>query len=241
MANKRGRGSRVEDNSMLRAIGLNRLVKLAAATGLALTLAACGVNTIPTKEEAAKARWADVQNTYQRRADLIPNLVRTVQAYAQQERAVLVEVTQARASATQVQVDASTITDPVKFQQFQAAQDRLTGVLGRLMVIQEQYPDLKSNQNFLALQSQLEGTENRIAVARRDYNAAVQDYNTALRTFPTALWARTFYSGSKPMIPFQASAAAQSAPEVNFDIAPPGGTAPAVTPGSPPPAAAPAQ
>jgi len=226
---------------MLRDLGLGRLMKLGAAAVLAMTVAACGVNTIPTKEEAAKARWADVQNNYQRRADLIPNLVRTVQAYAQQERAVLVEVTQARASATQVQVDASTLTDPAKFQQYQAAQDRLTGVLGRLMVIQEQYPDLKSNQNFLALQSQLEGTENRIAISRRDYNAAVQDFNTSLRTFPTVLWAKTFYGGTKPMQLFQASVAAQTAPEVNFDIAPPGGNAPAVAPGSAPPVAAPVQ
>ena len=226
---------------MLRDLGLGRLMKLGAAAVLAMTVAACGVNTIPTKEEAAKARWADVQNNYQRRADLIPNLVRTVQAYAQQERAVLVEVTQARASATQVQVDASTLTDPAKFQQYQAAQDRLTGVLGRLMVIQEQYPDLKSNQNFLALQSQLEGTENRIAISRRDYNAAVQDFNTSLRTFPTVLWAKTFYGGTKPMQLFQASVAAQTAPGVNFDIAPPGGNAPAVAPGSAPPVAAPVQ
>ena len=204
-------------------------------------IAGCGVNTIPTKEEKAKASWADVQNNYQRRADLIPNLVETVKAYAAQERSVLTEVTQARASATQVKVDASTITDPAKFQEFAQAQDRLSGVLGRLMVIQERYPDLKSNQNFLALQSQLEGTENRIAISRRDYNEAVRDYNTTLRTFPTILWAKTFYSGSKPMQLFQANAAAQSAPSVNFG-APPIGQP--VAPGSPPPVApapAPAQ
>ena len=168
-----------------------------------------------------------MQAQYQRRADLIPNLVNTVQAYAQQERTVLVAVTQARASATQVKVDASTITDPAAFQRYQAAQNQLSGVLGRLMAISERYPDLKSNQNFLALQSQLEGTENRIAVARRDYNEAVRDYNTTLRVFPTILWAKTFYSGSKPMQMFQASEAAQTAPTVQFNI---GGAAPAAQP-----------
>ena len=179
-------------------------------------LAGCGVNTIPTKEERAKAAWADVQNNYQRRADLIPNLVETVKGYAAQERTVLTEVTQARASATQVSVDASTITDPAKFQQFQQAQDKLTGVLGRLMVIQERYPDLKSNQNFLALQSQLEGTENRIAVARRDYIEAVRAYNTSLRTFPGVLWAKTFFRGSKPMAEFTANEGAETPPAVKF-------------------------
>ena len=211
----------------------HRLARLALLLLAPALLAGCGVNTIPTREEAAKAAWADVQNNYQRRADLIPNLVETVKGYAAQERTVLTEVTQARASATQVQVDASTLTDPAKFQEFQQAQDRLSGVLGRLMLIQERYPDLKSNQNFLALQSQLEGTENRIAISRRDYNAAVQAYNTALRTFPTVLWARTFFSGSKPMQLFQATATAQTAPSVNFG-APPVGQP--VTPGSAPPA-----
>ena len=216
-----------------------RLARFALLAIAPLLLAACGVNTIPTKEERAKAAWADVQNNYQRRADLIPNLVETVKGYAAQERSVLVEVTQARASATQVKVDASTLTDPARFQQYQQAQDKLSGVLGRLMMIQENYPDLKSNQNFLALQSQLEGTENRIAIARRDYNEAVRDYNTSLRTFPTVLWAKTFYSGSKPMQLFQATVAAQGAPTVDFG-APPVGQP--VTPGSaPPPAPVPAR
>jgi len=216
-----------------------RLARFALLAIAPLFLAACGVNTIPTKEERAKAAWADVQNNYQRRADLIPNLVETVKGYAAQERSVLVEVTQARASATQVKVDASTLTDPARFQQYQQAQDKLSGVLGRLMMIQENYPDLKSNQNFLALQSQLEGTENRIAIARRDYNEAVRDYNTSLRTFPTVLWAKTFYSGSKPMQLFQATVAAQGAPTVDFG-APPVGQP--VTPGSaPPPAPVPAR
>ena len=145
---------------------------------------------------------------------------------------MLTEVTQARASATQVRVDASTLTDPAKFQQYAAAQDRLSGVLGRLMMIQENYPDLKSNQNFLALQSQLEGTENRISVARRDYNEAVRDYNLTLRTFPQVIWANTVHSGSKPMQLFQASATAQSAPSVDFGTvgAPPVGPAPSAVP-----------
>jgi LemA protein len=214
-----------------------RLARLALLLIAPLALVGCGINAIPTKEEQAKAKWADVQNDYQRRADLIPNLVETVKAYAAQERTTLVEVTQARASATQVHVDASTITDPAKFQQYAQAQDRLSGALGRLMLIQENYPDLKSNQNFLALQSQLEGTENRIAIARRDYNEAVRDYNTTLRTFPTVFWAKTMYASSQPMQLFQATAAAQSAPTVNFG-APPVGQP--VTPGSAPPVAAPA-
>jgi LemA protein len=213
----------------------HRLARLALLLIAPLLLAGCGFNTIPTKEERAKAAWADVQNNYQRRADLIPNLVETVKAYAAQEHAVLNDVIRARAAATQVHVDASTITDPAKFQQYAQAQDQLSGVLGRLMMIQEAYPDLKSNQNFLALQSQLEGTENRIAIARRDYNEAVRDFNTTLRTFPTILWAKTFFAGTQPMQLFQATAAAQSAPTVNFGAPPVGQT---ITPGSPPPAPA---
>jgi LemA protein len=201
-----------------------------------LIIAGCGVNTIPTKEEAAKAQWAEVQNQYQRRSDLIPNLVNTVKGYAAQEKSTLVEVTEARASATQVKVDASTITNPAQFQQYAAAQDKLSGVLGRLMMIQERYPDLKSNQNFMALQSQLEGTENRIAIARRDYNASVQDLNTTLRTFPQIIWAHTAYASSKPMVLFSAAPQAQSAPTVSFDTTPPPAPAGAA-PGSPPPAA----
>ena len=205
----------------------SRVLRALLLLVLPLALAGCGVNVIPTKEEKAKAAFADVQTQYQRRADLIPNLVSTVQGYAQQERNVLVEVTRARASATQTKVDASTLTDPAAFQKFQQSQDQLSGVLGRLMVISEQYPDLKSNQNFLALQSQLEGTENRIAISRRDYNEAVRDYNTTLRTFPSVLWAKTFYSGSKPMQMFTASVTAQNAPSVNFNLGPPVSSAPA--------------
>src|SRR5437762_3062613 len=177
---------------------------------LGLVLASCGYNTIPTLEEQAKAKWADVQNNYQRRADLIPSLVATVQGYAKQEKDVLTSVVEARAKATQVKVDASQLTDPDKLKQFQDAQNQLSGALGRLLVVTENYPDLKSNANFLALQSQLEGTENRIAVARRDYIETVRAYNTALRTFPTLLWAKTAFSGSKPMAEFTAAENARS-------------------------------
>jgi LemA protein len=183
---------------------------------LGLGLSGCGYNTIPTLEEQAKARWADVQNQYQRRADLIPNLVATVQGYAKQEKDVLTSVVEARAKATSVRVDASQLTDPEKVKQFQDAQNQLSGALGRLLAVTEAYPDLKSNQNFLALQSQLEGTENRIAVARRDYIEAVRQYNLALRTFPTVIWASTVFSGSKPMAEFTATDAAQTPPQVKF-------------------------
>jgi len=210
--------------------------KLLAALGIVLTLAGCGVNSIPTKDETVKARWGDVQAAYQRRSDLIPNLVSTVQGFAAQEKSVLTEVTQARAQATHVSIDASTVTDPAAFQKFQQAQDQLSGVLGHLLSITENYPDLKSNQNFLALQSQLEGTENRIAIARRDYNAAAQDYDTTLHTFPGMLWASTFQSGYKDAQYFGASSAAQSAPVVSFPGAngPTQNSGPATTPPSNP-------
>jgi LemA protein len=197
---------------------LNRAARLLPVVAVvAVGLSGCGVNTIPTKEEMAKAKWADVQNYYQRRSDLIPNLVATVQGYAKQERAVLDEVTQARASATAIKVDASQLSDPAKVQQFANAQGGLSAALGKLMVANERYPELKSNANFLALQSQLEGTENRIAVARNDYNEAVRDYNTTLHTFPGVFWAATLYHSEKAMTPFQAAEAAQAAPKVNFD------------------------
>jgi LemA protein len=181
-----------------------------------LLLSGCGYNEFQAKDEQVKAAWGDVQNQYQRRSDLIPNLVSTVQGYAQQERTVLTDVVKARASATQVKVDASTITDPEAFKKYQAAQDQLSGVLGRLLAITENYPDLKSNQNFLALQSQLEGTENRIAISRRDYNEAVRQYNTELRTFPGVIWAATLYRSQKPAQPFTATAAEQTAHKVSF-------------------------
>ena len=182
----------------------------------ALSLAGCGINSVPTAEEAAKARWADVQNEYQRRADLIPNLVATVKGYAEQEKTVLTQVTEARAKATSIQLNAGDLSDPAKVQAFANAQGQLSGSLGRLLATFEAYPDLKSNQNFLALQDQLEGTENRIEVARRDYNEEVRKYNTLVRTFPTAIGAKVFY-GAKPKVPFEAAAAAQNAPTVNFN------------------------
>ena len=193
--------------------GLRFGLVAAAAVGLS----SCGVNTIPTKEEAVKAAWGDVENQYQRRADLIPNLVATVKGYAAQEKDVLEGVTKARASATQVTVDPSKLSsDPGQLAKYQAAQDQLGQSLGRLLVTVEKYPDLKSNANFLALQSQLEGTENRIAVARRDYNGAVQTYNTEIRTFPSVVAAKVIY-GSKPIPPFKATTAnAETAPAVKF-------------------------
>jgi LemA protein len=183
---------------------------------LSLTVSACGYNNIPTLEEQAKAKWADVQNNYQRRADLIPNLVATVQGYAKQEKDVLTAVIEARAKATQVKIDASQLTDPDKLKQFQDAQNQLSGALGRLLAVTEAYPDLKSNQNFLALQSQLEGTENRIAVARRDYIESVRAYNTELKTFPGVLWASTAFRSNKPMAEFAANEGAQTPPTVKF-------------------------
>jgi LemA protein len=183
---------------------------------LALSLAGCGLNSVPTAEEAAKARWADVQNEYQRRADLIPNLVATVKGYAAQEKDVLTQVTEARAKATSITVKPDDLDDPAKLRQFGDAQGSLSQALGRLLMVTENYPDLKSNQNFLALQSQLEGTENRISIARRDYNQAVQAYNTRIRTFPDAIGAKVFY-GAKPMTTFEATTPnAQTAPTVSF-------------------------
>jgi len=179
---------------------------------VALSLGGCGINSVPTAEERVNAKWGDLQADYQRRADLIPNLVATVKGYAQQEKTVLIEVTQARASATQVKLSPADLSDPAKVNAFNDAQNRLTLSLQRL---QEAYPDLKSNANFMALQDQLEGTENRINASRRDYNEAVQAYNTRIRTFPDAIGAKIFY-GAKPKVPFEASSTAQNAPSVNF-------------------------
>jgi LemA protein len=206
----------IKMSSIMNRIGLHRIGLALALTGIGMALSACGYNTIPTLEETAKARWSDVQNQYQRRADLIPNLVATVQGYAAQEKNVLTAVVEARAKATQVKVDVSQLTDPDKLKAFQDAQNQLSGALGRLLAVSENYPDLKSNANFLALQSQLEGTENRIAVARRDYIEAVRAYNTALRTFPTVLWAKTAFSGNKPMAEFTATEGAEKPPQVKF-------------------------
>ena len=182
----------------------------------ALSLAGCGLNSVPTAEENVNAKWGNLQADYQRRADLIPNLVETVKGYAKQESGVLIAVTQARAEAGRVQLNAADLDDPAKVQAFNNAQSRLTQAIIPLQRLQEAYPELKSNQNFLALQDQLEGTENRINASRRDYNEAVQAYNTRIRTFPDAIGARIFY-GAKPKVPFEAAAAAQQAPSVNFN------------------------
>jgi LemA protein len=164
-----------------------------------------------------KARWSDVLNQYQRRADLIPNLVETVKGYAQQERDVLISVVEARAKATQMQIPSDIVTNPDAFRQFQENQAQLSGALGRLLAIVENYPDLKSNQNFLALQSQLEGTENRIAVARRDYINAVQAYNTELRTIPGRWWASFMYPEAKPAQTFTVEDSVLKVPKVDFN------------------------
>ena len=193
-----------------------RLRAFAAVAILGFLVSACGYNTIPTLEENAKAQWAEVENQYQRRADLIPNLVATVQGYAKQEKDVLTAVTEARAKATSIHVDASELTDPEKVKQMEDAQNALSGALGRLLAVSENYPDLKSNQNFLTLQAQLEGTENRITVARKDYIEAVRAYNTALRTFPTLIWASTVFRANKPMVEFTATPGAETAPKVKF-------------------------
>jgi len=196
-------------------IARRSLPAIAAAIMASLLVSGCGYSTIPTLEEQAKARRGDVQNQYQRRADLIPNLVATVQGYAKQEKDVLTSVVEARAKATQIKVDVSQLTDPDKVKQFQDAQNQLTGALGRLLAVSENYPELKSNANFLALQSQLEGTENRIAVARRDYIDAVRAFNTEIRTLPGVLWAKAVF-GSKPMAEFTASEGSEKPPQVKF-------------------------
>ena len=183
---------------------------------IALSLAGCGLNSVPTAEEQVNAAWGNLQSEYQRRSDLIPNLVATVQGYAKQERDVLIEVTEARASAGRVQLSAADLDDPEKVRAFNEAQSRITSAIIPLQRLQEAYPDLKSNSNFLALQSQIEGTENSILVGRRDYNEAVQAYNTRIRTFPDAIGAKIFY-GAKPKVPFEAASGSQTAPKVDFN------------------------
>ncbi|GAB3484845.1 LemA family protein [Azotobacter salinestris] len=191
--------------------------RLATLLIVSWLLAGCGINDIPTYDEQVKAAWGQVENQYQRRADLIPNLVETVRAYAQHERETLTAVIEARARATSIQVDAGTLDDPQKLQQYQQAQDQLSGALSRLMVVSERYPELKANQNFLALQSQLEGTENRIAVARRDFIAAVERYNTEIRTFPGRIWHSLLYRDMPVRESFEAtSQGAEQVPQVQF-------------------------
>lgn len=192
-------------------------LRMLASLLLLVTLTGCGINNIPSYDEQVKSAWAQVENQYQRRADLIPNLVETVKGYARQEQETLTAVIEARAKATSIQVDANTLDDPAKLRQFEQAQDQLSGALSRLMVVVERYPDLKSNQNFLALQSQLEGTENRIAVARRDFIAAVQRYNTEIRTFPGRIWHTLMYSDMPIRETFEATSEnAEQAPQVQF-------------------------
>ncbi|MCX8474314.1 MAG: LemA family protein [Sphingomonas sp.] len=189
-------------------------MKFRAALALAgaVLLSACGLNSVPTAEENAKARWADVQANYQRRADLIPNLVATVKGAVGAESKILNDVVNARAKATTIQLSGEDLTDPAKVSAFNQAQNGLSLSLQRL---QEAYPQLQSVGNFQTLMSQIEGTENRITIAVRDYNAAVQAYNTRIRTFPDAIGAKIFY-GAKPMTPFQAKAGAENAPTVDF-------------------------
>ncbi|MGA1104401.1 MAG: LemA family protein [Pseudomonadales bacterium] len=185
---------------------------------LALSLAGCGINNLPTFDEQVKAAWSQVENQYQRRADLIPNLVETVKGFAAQERETLLAVTEARAKVGQMQVDSELINNPEQLQQFEAAQAQLSGALSRLMVVVERYPDLKSNQNFLALQSQLEGTENRISVARRDYIQTMQRYNTEIRTYPGKLWHGWLYPDMKLREDYYKATAENAAepPKVSF-------------------------
>jgi LemA protein len=190
--------------------------RLAALAAMTLGLTACGINEIPTQDEQVKAAWSEVQNQYQRRADLIPNLVATVKGYAKQEETVLKEVIEARARATQMTLPDDILTNPDAFKKYEQNQAAVTGALGRLLAVSENYPDLKSNQNFLALQAQLEGTENRIAVARKDYIDAVQRYNTTLRTIPTRWTAAIFYPDAKPRETFSVSEKTQQVPEVKF-------------------------
>lgn len=183
---------------------INAFMRGAVAAALALGLAACGINSVPAAEEQAKAKWADVEAQFQRRANLIPNLAEVARGAAENERAILTEVTEARARATSVNISADDLDDPAKMEQFAAAQGQLSQGLGRLLASFEAYPQIQSNQNFLTLQSQLEGTENRISVAIRDYNEAARQYNTTIRTFPDIIGAKVIH-GAKPLVPYSAA------------------------------------
>jgi LemA protein len=199
-------------------------------------LAGCGYNRIQTQDEAVKAQWSEVLNQYQRRADLVPNLVNTVKGYAAQEERVLTEVTNARARVGSMQISAADAADPAKLAAFQQAQGALSGALSRLLVVSENYPDLKSNQNFLDLQAQLEGTENRITVARNRYIQSVQDYNVLVRQFPVNMTAKMFGYAIKPNFTVDNEAAISKPPTVEFaPVAPPAAPAPlAPAPPAPP-------
>ena len=184
---------------------------------LVFAASGCGINNIPSYDENVKAAWSQVQNQYQRRADLIPNLVETVKGFAAQEQETLTAVVEARSKVASMQVSPELINNPQQLAQFEQAQQQLSGALSRLMVVVERYPDLKSNQNFLALQSQLEGTENRISVARRDYIAAVERYNTEIRTFPGRIWHAMLYSDLPVRDVYEATTEnADVAPAVEF-------------------------
>jgi len=202
-------------------------LRVAFVAAVALALSACGINSVPEKEEVAKARWADVQNAYQRRADLIPNLVSSVRGAAASETTILTNVTEARARATSINITTDDLSNPDELRRFQDAQNELTQALGQLRTVVENYPTLQSQARFADLMTALEGTENRINTARDRYNEAVRDYNTEIRTFPSIIGAKIVH-GAKPMVPFEASDAAQSAPTVDLDNI--GGAAPAPAP-----------
>ena len=195
---------------------LHRMIAFFTLFLLGVSLSGCGINDIPTFEQNAKAKWSEVLNQYKRRADLIPNLVESVKGFADQEKSVLTQVTEARAKATSVQIPSDIVTNPEAMKQFQQAQSNLSGALRQLLVVAERYPDIKSGQNFLALQQQLEGTENRIAIARRDYIEAVRTYNTEISTFPGRLWRSIMYPASKEMAAFDISADEVKTPRVDF-------------------------
>lgn len=196
----------------------SRLIAFITIIASAVFLSGCGINTIPTYEQDAKAKWSEVLNQYKRRADLIPNLVESVRGFAEQEKSVLTGVTEARAKATQVQVSLppDILTNPDAMKKFGDAQNALTGALGRLLAVSERYPDIKSGANFMALQNQIEGTENRIAIARRDYIEAVRRYNTELNTFPGRIWKSILYSTAKDMATFDITPAETQVPKVDF-------------------------
>ena len=196
--------------------GLSRLAGFVMIALLGALVSGCGINNIPTFDEKAKASWSEVLNQYQRRADLIPNLVETVKGFAEQERKVLTDVVEARAKATQTKLPDDILTNPEAFKKFQQAQSQLSGALGRLLVVVERYPDIKSNQNFLTLQSQLEGTENRIAIARRDYIESVRIYNTEIRTIPGRWWRALLYPDAQPLETFTVEPEKTKLPKVKF-------------------------
>jgi LemA protein len=192
------------------------MLRSAFAALAALSLAACGINSVPAAEEEAKAKWADVEAQFQRRANLIPNLAEVTKGAGENERTILTQVTEARAKATSVNITADDLNDPAKMEQFAAAQSQLGAGIGRLLASVEAYPTIQSNQNYLALQSQLEGTENRIAVAIRDYNEAVRKYNTTIRTFPDIIGAKVVH-GAEPMVPYKAvTEGAEAAPTLDM-------------------------